>query len=169
MEIFKTIKEFSNYKISNTGIIVNNKGIKLNIGKRKSNSGYIQVRLFKDGKYYYKYLHRLIAETFIPNPNNYRTINHINGIKTDNNINNLEWASDAEQQRHAYLKSLKPIGNSFTEEQLNEIYTMFFTKKLRPKEISNTLNRPFGTIKKICYGERCKDCLTKFLENTEIK
>lgn len=169
MEIFKTIKDFPNYKISNMGIIVNNKGVELNIGKRKSNSGYVQVRLFKDGKYHYKYLHRLIAETFIPNPNNYRTINHINGIKTDNNINNLEWASDAEQQRHAYLKSLKPAGNSFTKEQLDEIYTMFFIKKLKPRKISNILNRPFGTIRKICYGERCKDCLDKFLENTEIK
>ena len=54
---------------------------------------------------------------------------------------------------------------------LNEsnIYEMFFIKHLTPKKISMILNRPFGTIKKICYGERCNDIRKKFLENTEIK
>lgn len=169
MELFKIIEEFPSYKITNLGNIINSKGLKLNIGRRHSNSGYIQVRLFKDGKYYYRYLHRLVAIAFLPNPNKYRTINHINGNKLDNRITNLEWASDAQQQRHAFLHSLKPSGNSFTEEQLIEIYDMFFNKKLRPKQIANIVNRPFGTIKKICYGERCKDCMDKFLGNTEIK
>lgn len=126
MELFKVIEEFPNYKISNLGNIINSKGEKLSIGKRKSNSGYIQVRLCNKGKYYYRYIHKLIAVTFIPNPNNYRTVNHINGNKLDNTITNLEWASDAQQQRHAFLCSLKPIGKSFTEEQLIEVYNMFF-------------------------------------------
>lgn len=169
MEVFKVIEEFQNYKISNLGNIVNNKGIKLNIGRRKSNSGYIQVRLYKNNKYYYRYLHKLIACAFLPNPHNYRTVNHINGNKTDNSITNLEWASDIQQQRHAFLTSLKPSGNSFTIEQLNKIYNMFFNKKLKPRQIANILNRPFGTIKKICYGERCGDVRNTFLENTEIK
>lgn len=169
MELFKIIEEFPSYSISNLGNIINSKGKKLVIGKRKTNSGYIQVRLFKNGKYYYRYLHRLIALSFIPNPNNYRTINHVNGNKLDNSISNLEWSSDEQQQRHAFLMSLKPSGKSFTEEQLLEIYTMFFKRKLKPRQIANILNRPFGTIRKICYGERCKDIMNKFLGNTEIK
>ena len=169
MELFKIIEEFPSYSISNLGNIINSKGKKLVIGKRKTNSGYIQVRLFKNGKYYYRYLHRLIALAFIPNPNNYRTINHVNGNKLDNSISNLEWSSDEKQQRHAFLMSLKPSGKSFTEEQLLEIYIMFFKRKLKPKQIANILNRPFGTIRKICYGERCKDVMNKFLGNTEIK
>lgn len=169
MELFKIIEEFPKYKISNFGNILNSKGEKLVVGKRKSNSGYIQVRLFKDGRYYYRYLHRLIAKAFIPNPNNYRTINHINGDKLDNSISNLEWASDAQQQRHAFLKSLKPIGKSFTEDQVYDIYNMFFLQRLKPIQISKILERPLGTIRKICYGERCKDLMSKFLGNTEIK
>lgn len=94
MELFKVIEEFPNYQISNLGNIKNSKGILLKIGKRVSNSGYIQVRLSKEGKYYYRYIHRLLAKAFLPNPNNYRTINHINGNKTDNILTNLEWASD---------------------------------------------------------------------------
>lgn len=169
MEIFKDIQEFENYKITNLGNIYNKQGIKLNIGRRKSNSGYIQVRLSKEGKYYYKYVHRLLAEAFIPNPNNYRTINHINGDKTDNTLSNLEWVSDEKQQRHAYLMSLKPSGNSFTQEQLFEIYTMYFIQNIKPKKISEILNRPFGTIRKICCGERCNDIRTKFLREYRDK
>lgn len=169
MEIFKIIEEFPKYEISNLGNVRNIKGINMITGKRMSNSGYLQIRLYYNNKYYYRYIHRLVAKAFIPNPNNYRTINHINGNKLDNTISNLEWASDAQQQRHAFLNSLKPFGKSFTNEQLNEIYTMFFIKNFKPRKISTILNRPFGTVRKICYGERCKDCRDKFLENTEIK
>ncbi|MGM9882000.1 MAG: NUMOD4 domain-containing protein [Bacilli bacterium] len=94
MEIFKVIQEFPSYQISNLGRIKNSKGELINIGKRISNSGYIQVRLHKDKKYYYRYIHRLIAQTFMPNPNNYRTVNHKDGNKKHNVLSNLEWASD---------------------------------------------------------------------------
>lgn len=52
--------------------------------------GYKYVILSKNGKDYVKKIHRLIAEHFIPNPNNYPCINHKNEIKTDNSIDNLE-------------------------------------------------------------------------------
>lgn len=168
MELFKVIDEFPQYQISNLGNIRNSKGQILVIGRRKSNSGYIQVRLYNDGKYYYRYLHRLIAQAFIPNPNSYRTINHINGNKLDNRIQNLEWASDEMQQRHAFIFGLKPNGISFTREQLTEIYDMFFIQKKKPKEIATILNRPFGTIRKICYGERCKDILREYLDKYKL-
>lgn len=167
MELFKIIKEFPQYQISNLGNIKNSKGELLVIGGRKSNSGYIQVRLYHNKKYCYRYLHRLLAETFIPNPNNYRTINHINGNKLDNRISNLEWASDEMQQRHAFLMGLKSSGVSFTREQLFEIYFLFFEKRKRPREIAYILNRPFGTIKKICYGERCADILREYLDKAK--
>ena len=169
MKLFKTIEEFPSYTISSEGEIINSKGEKLNIGKRKSNSGYIQVRLSKDGKYYYRYIHKLLALAFIENPNNYRTVNHKDGNKLNNVLSNLEWASDEQQQRHAFLMSLKPIGKSFTDEQLYEVYRLFFIERKNPKYISILMDRPFGTIRKICYGERCNDMRKKFLsENTEI-
>lgn len=168
MELFKVIDEFPQYQISNLGNIKNSKGELLVIGRRKSNSGYIQVRLYDNGKYHYRYLHRLIAKSFIPNPNNYRTINHINGNKLDNRIQNLEWASDEMQQRHAFIFGLKPKGISFTREQLTEIYDMFFMQRKKPKEIATILNRPFGTIRKICYGDRCKDILREYLDKHKL-
>ena len=122
MEIFKVIEEFPNYSISNLGNIKNKQGRLMIIGKRKSNSGYLQVRLFNNNKYYYRYIHKLVAIAFLPNPNNYRTVNHIDGNKLNNTILNLEWASDEMQQRHAFLTGLKSKGVSFTKSQLFTIY-----------------------------------------------
>lgn len=162
MELFKIIKEFPQYQISNLGNIKNKSGKILTIGKRKSNSGYIQIRLSKNGKYYYRYLHRLLAETFIENNNKYRTINHIDGNKLNNKLSNLEWASDAQQQRHAFLISLKHNGKSFTRDELYNIYDLYYKQNIKPKKIADILNRPFGTIRKICYGERCADILREY-------
>ena len=63
--------------------------------------GYISTVLTKNGKQYYKYLHRLTAEAFIKNKHNKPQVNHINRIKGDNRADNLEWVTPAENIRHA--------------------------------------------------------------------
>lgn len=55
--------------------------------------GYQMVRLSKDGKAHTLKVHRLVAQAFIPNKNNYEQINHINEVKTDNYVENLEWCT----------------------------------------------------------------------------
>lgn len=62
---------------------------------------YIRVALVKDGKRMYFHLHRLVAEAFIPNPENKRQVNHINGARYDCRVSNLEWVTPLENIQHA--------------------------------------------------------------------
>lgn len=78
--------------------------------------GYEKVVLSKNGKPFYRTVHRLVAHAFVPNPNNLTTVNHINEDKTDNRAVNLEWLSVADNdnygtrnERMANTKCLQPI------------------------------------------------------------
>jgi ribosome-binding protein aMBF1 (putative translation factor) len=95
----------SYYYIDEMGIIYNrfNKVCKIHISK----NGYCVVNFCVNYQTKQKYIHRIIAESFIPNPNKYKTVNHINGIKTDNRIENLEWLSLEDNLRHAFNHGLK--------------------------------------------------------------
>jgi hypothetical protein len=97
-EIWKQIPDFSNYYASTYGKIKNKKD---KIISPQSNYGYLRVSINNNnGKRISVKIHRLIALTFIPNPENKKTVNHKNHKKTDNNVNNLEWASVTEQNHH---------------------------------------------------------------------
>ena len=70
-------------------------------------NGYMSISLQLDGKTRVKSVHRLIAEAFVPNPDNKPVVNHINGIKTDNRASNLEWVTHSENDLHAYKTGLR--------------------------------------------------------------
>jgi hypothetical protein len=68
--------------------------------------GYLQVRFTINGKTYRKYIHRMVAEAFIPNPHGYSEVNHIDGDKSNNHVSNLEWCSRSYNIKHALKKGL---------------------------------------------------------------
>lgn len=74
--------------------------------KPNSNKGYLKQILHKDGERKYAQVHRLVAIAFLPNPENKQEVNHKNGIKTDNRVDNLEWVTTSENQKHAYISGL---------------------------------------------------------------
>ena len=95
MEQWKSIAGYEGlYEVSYLGMVKSLKHGKEKILKpRKDTSGYLQVVLYKDGHGKNIRVHRLVAETFIPNPNNLETVNHKDEVKTNNVASNLEWMS----------------------------------------------------------------------------
>jgi hypothetical protein len=109
MEIFKDIKGYEGlYQVSNLGNVKsfnqnkNGKILTLSISHR----GYVMVSLRINIQKSFS-IHRLVAQAFIQNTENKSEVNHINGIKTDNRVENLEWATRSENQFHAYRTGLK--------------------------------------------------------------
>lgn len=97
--LWKKIENHS-YSVSRTGKIRNDRTGK--ILKPNVTCGYEQVRLYENYKISYQLVHRLVAEAFIENPHAKPEVNHKDGDKRNNNVDNLEWATRSENQKHRY-------------------------------------------------------------------
>ena len=99
--IWKSPQDFSMYEASNTTGKIRNRLTKKSMSLTSDNSGYIRIKIINDnGKSKTQSLHRLVAMTFLSNPNNKPTVNHKDHNKLNNNVENLEWATSVEQNRH---------------------------------------------------------------------
>lgn len=119
-EVWKDIENYEGiYQVSNLGNVKvlsrqvwNGKGFRTQDERilQQSNNqwGYNIVTLTKDSKRKPHKVHRLVAQAFIPNPENKEQVNHIDGNKTNNNVNNLEWNTRQENISHAYINKLSP-------------------------------------------------------------
>lgn len=120
----------TNYEVSNMGEVKNTKTKKTLKGSIKAN-GYKEFQLSVNGERKYLMGHRLVALMFIPNPDNKEQVNHINGDKLDNRVENLEWNSSSENNRHAWNNDLNSaadlravIQKNSLGEKLNEFISI---------------------------------------------
>jgi hypothetical protein len=156
--MLKPINNFPNYLISDDGKIYNNK-TKHELKGCANNKGYIKVNLWslKEKRYKYYLKHRLVAEAFIPNPENKPEINHKDGNKLNNDATNLEWVTRKENVQHSIKYALAPqciVGyekRGYKVVQLDKDFNKIKTwRSLR--EIESTLGFGHGNIAKCCEG-----------------
>lgn len=175
MEIWKPIPGYSLYEASNMGYIKThnwkNKGVTRIMKPALDGSGYLRTMLLSDkGKFDTIKVHRIIALTFIDNPENKPQINHMNCIKTDNRVENLEWVTVSENHKHAYKqnrRSMRGECNScatLTDAQVIEIRAAYkYGKKgkdgITKKEIAEKYNTSFNVIKQLVQGRTWKHLL----------
>lgn len=124
MEIWKDIKGYPNYQISNYGRIWS-KYTQRYLKPYLKKSGYYSVGLTAiNGKLKTERLHRLVALNFVENPNGYSVVNHKDGDKTNNRASNLEWCTVAQNTKHAYDNNLSGFQETALKnlDKLNNIY-----------------------------------------------
>lgn len=160
IEEWKRIKDYEDYEISNFGRIKSykqDKNGKITLGN-KDKKGYLTKTLYnKDGCKTFK-VHRLVAQAFIPNPNNLPEVNHKDGNHSNNSVYNLEWCTREYNQRHAIKNNLYKIEEDsprakLTKEQVISIYKEWETNKNK-KAISRKYNVSDALIGEIVRGVR---------------
>ena len=157
---FVKIKGFENYSINEKGIVKNNITNKERSAYINKNNGYLLVDLWAGNTCTKKTIHRLVAETFIPNPENKPTVDHINGIRTDNSIDNLRWATYSEQNSRFNTIGVRSEKVKVTHENGN---IMIFDKITdAAKHFDCNISNISQMLKKGTFGKRGKTKCYKF-------
>lgn len=137
MEIWKDVVGYEGlYLISNTGKVKSlGKNVDIGLGRIQfkperilkpglASNGYFTVAICKNRAQTSTCLHTIIAKSFIPNPNNFRCVNHIDGNKTNNAIENLEWCTHKRNSQHAYEIGIRKPFRKVTSDQVIQIRAM---------------------------------------------
>jgi len=168
-EIWKTISGIDkNFEVSNFGRLRNLKKIDNNNKGIIEYKSFIQYKLasvkLESGLHKSMLIHRLVAIAFIPNPDNKRNVNHKNGIKTDNRVDNLEWVTYSENEIHSYrVLGKAPILNGLGKIPGNARRVgQFINGKMintypTATHASRAVNRSDMKVAVVCRGEQ-KSC-----------
>lgn len=157
-EIWKDVPFDSNYKVSNYGRIFSKRTNKILKGEL-TEKGYIRVALTEHKRYL---VHCIVARTFIPNPENKPQVNHIDGNKQNNYVDNLEWCTQSENMRHALKTGLKIMPKGKDVYNARVIYQYDKNNNLIKRwecmsTASQTLKISQRDIVRVCKGKR-KTC-----------
>lgn len=149
MEIWERINKF--YSVSNFGRFWS---VKVGIMKTPlMNTGYPHLNLMENGKPIRTLCHRVVAKTFIPNPKNKPFINHKNGNKADNRVENLEWCTSAENNLHsARVLGRKGAVNNHRKKKIKATKGKEVIEGFGIRETARKLNMPYQGIQGCISG-----------------
>lgn len=147
------IYTLDDYIITREGEIINRHN-NHKIKPQPNGKGYLRVII---GKKRY-FVHRLVAQKYIPNPKNKLQVNHKNGIKTDNRVENLEWVTNQENRIHAMKNGLHLTGSKCSYSKLNEDDVIYIlqNKTLSNKQLAIKFNVSASCISDIRTGRTWK-------------
>lgn len=150
MSEFVELKEFPNYFINREGVIIGKRGKPL--VPRNNVDGYPVVCIRHNGKRHCKRVHRLLAQTFLPNPEKLPVVNHLDGNKENYSLDNLEWTTGKANMEHAATVLGVMKGNrTFSEDDIHQICKLMETGKSN-REISKTTGVTLDVITKVRTG-----------------
>jgi hypothetical protein len=156
----KTHPQFRRYSVYPDGKIYSHISKRFLVFQCKAGAGYLVVALQDDQKKKRRvYLHRLLAEIFLANPLGFKEVNHKNGDKDDNRLENLEWCSHLENMQHAWKTGLIPIqsgvdasGAKLKQKEIHEIIRLI-DGGTRNGEIARRFKISRGAISNIRTGK----------------
>ena len=155
---WKPLNNFEGYFINELGEVKSTRSFKgtkekILIGSFNQ-QGYKTYSFIKDGKIYTKTLHRLLMETFIPNPNNLPCINHIDGNILNNSLDNLEWCTYGHNEKEAYRLGLKQ--SRIKPKKVIQLSKDYKIENLFDslQQIKKTLGFSSGNIAQVCNKKR---------------
>ncbi len=132
------------------------------LSTRINNWGYEEVRLSKEGKSSTKFVHKLLAQSFIENRHDKPEINHKNGIKTDNSLGNLEWVTHAENIKHAYE-------NNLCKKALRAVIDMCANKEYNnAKQAAKQCGINYFTLRNYLNGSRTNPTCLQYKQAAQI-
>lgn len=163
-EIFKNVENFeSEFQISNFGRLYSKRTNKI-LKCRKTKSGYSEIHTYVSNKSVSFRIHRLVAVAFISNPENKREVNHIDGDKSNNRSDNLEWVTSSENVIHAFKNNLMNVSKGedhfravLNWDKVREIRHIYKTNSISTNAIARLYGVSGGTIRAILYNKTWKE------------
>ncbi|WP_369378748.1 NUMOD4 domain-containing protein [Lysinibacillus fusiformis] len=157
-EVWVGITDYEGYEVSNLGRVRSLDRV-ISGGKRRTgkilkqhynHGGYPYVSLYKNGKGRKITVHRIVAKSFIPNPDNKEEVNHIDGRKNNNSVDNLEWSTRLDNTRHSYSTNLNVCyGENHHQAKLTNDQVLEIYERVHKGEKGVSLAQEFGVYKSV--------------------